>query len=142
LQETKSRTIAIAENGLAVLRAFERALAAVSFHRERMARAAVAGYTVATDIADALISAGVTARAAHALVGTAVAAAESEGRPLEERDLIQLAGNAGIESLQAPLDARASIEAKQTQGSTSPHDVRSQIDAVEAELASLAGQFA
>ena len=80
-------------------------------------------------------------RQAHALVGTAVAAAESEGRPLEERDLIQLAGNAGIESLQAPLDARASIEAKQTQGSTSPHDVRSQIDAVNAELASLARQF-
>ena len=142
LQETKSRTIAIAEDGLAVLRAFERALAAVSFDRERMARAAVAGYTVATDIADALISAGVTARAAHALVGTAVAAAESEGRALDARDLTRLAGNAGIESLQAPLDARASIEAKQTHGSTAPDDVRSQIDAVEAELASLAGQFA
>jgi argininosuccinate lyase len=142
LQETKSRTIAIAEDGLAVLRAFERALGAVSFDRERMARAAVAGYTVATDIADALISAGVTARAAHALVGTAVAAAESEGRALDARDLTRLAGSAGIESLQAPLDARASIEAKQTHGSTSPDDVRSQIEAVEAELASLAGQFA
>jgi argininosuccinate lyase len=142
LQETKSRTIAIAEDGLVVLGAFERALAAVSFNRERMARAAVNGYTVATDIADALISAGVTARAAHALVGTAVAAAESEGRPLDERDLAQLAGNAGIESLRAPLDARASIEAKQTQGSTAFGAVRCQIEAVEAELASLAGQFA
>ena len=142
LQETKSRTIAIAEDGLAVLRAFERALAAVSFDRERMALAAVAGYTVATDIADALISAGVTARAAHALVGTAVAAAESEGRALDKRDLASLAANAGIESLQAPLDARASIEAKQTGGSTSPDDVRSQIDAASAELASLARWFA
>lgn len=142
LQETKSRTIAIAEDGLAVLNAFERALGAVCFNRERMARAAASGYTVATDIADALISAGVTARAAHALVGTAVAAAESEGRPLGERDLTQLAENAGIESLQAPLDARASIEAKQTQGSTSPDDVRSQIEAIEAELASLARQIA
>jgi argininosuccinate lyase len=142
LQETKSRTIAIAEDGLAVLRAFGRALAAVSFDRERMARAAVAGYTVATDIADALISTGVTARAAHALVGTAVAAAESEGRALDERDLTRLAANAGIESLQAPLDARASIEAKQTHGSTAPGAVRSQIDAVEAELASLERPFA
>ncbi|MGC2633484.1 MAG: hypothetical protein WA215_04625, partial [Candidatus Cybelea sp.] len=110
--------------------------------RERMALAAVAGYTVATDIADALISAGVTARAAHALVGTAVAAAESEGRALDKRDLASLAANAGIESLQAPLDARASIEAKQTGGSTSPDDVRSQIDAASAELASLARWFA
>jgi argininosuccinate lyase len=142
LQETKSRTIAIAEDGLAVLRAFERAFAAVSFDRERMARAAVAGYTVATDIADALICAGVTARAAHALVGTAVAAAESEGRPLDERDLSRLARNAGIESLRAPLDALASIEAKQTCGSTSPDAVRRQIDAVSAELAGLAQEFA
>jgi argininosuccinate lyase len=141
LQETKSATIAMAEDGVAVLDAFERALAAVCFHRERMAGAAVSGYTVATDIADAMISAGVTARAAHALVGTAVAAAESEGRALDAHDLARLAGEAGIESLQAPLDARNSIEAKQTRGSTSPDDVRSQIDAVNAELASLARQF-
>ncbi|MFY9737848.1 MAG: lyase family protein, partial [Candidatus Cybelea sp.] len=142
LQETKSATVATAEDGLSVLDAFARALAAVSFDRERMARSAVAGYTVATDIADALISAGATARAAHALVGAAVAAAEAEGRVLDERDLTRLAGNAGIESLQAPLEARASVEAKQTQGSTSLADVRSQIDAVSAELASLARQLA
>jgi argininosuccinate lyase len=142
LQETKSETIAIAENGLTVLRAFERALAAVSFHHERMARAAVTGHTVATDVADALISAGVTARAAHALVGTAVATAESEGRALDARDLTRLAGNAVIESLHAPLDARSSVEAKRTEGSTSPADVRSQIDAVSAELASLARELA
>ncbi|MGA8662673.1 MAG: argininosuccinate lyase [Candidatus Cybelea sp.] len=142
LQETKSETIAIAEDGLAVLNAFERALGAVSFHHERMARAAVTGYTVATDIADALISAGVTARAAHASVGAVVATAESEGRALDARDLSRLAGNAGIESLQAPLDARASVEAKQTEGSTSPDDVRSQIEAVSAELASLARRLA
>jgi argininosuccinate lyase len=142
LQETKSETIAIAEDGLTVLRAFERALAAVSFHHEHMARAAVTGHTVATDVADALISAGVTARAAHALVGTAVATAESEGRALDARDLTRLAGNAGIESLHAPLDARSSVEAKRTEGSTSPADVRSQIDAVSAELASLARELA
>jgi argininosuccinate lyase len=142
LQETKSATIAIAEDGVAVLDAFERALAAVSFHRERMARAAAAGYTVATDVADALISAGVTARAAHALVGAAVAQAELDGRALDASDLAQLAVKAGIESLQAPLDARASIDAKQTHGSTSPDEVRSQIEAVSAELASLARQLA
>jgi argininosuccinate lyase len=84
----------------------------------------------------------VTARAAHALVGTAVATAESEGRALDARDLTRLAGNAGIESLHAPLDARSSVEAKRTEGSTSPADVRSQIDAVSAELASLARELA
>jgi len=141
LQETKAATIAIAEDGLATLEAFERAWGAVSFHRERMAQAAVAGYTVATDVADALIAKGVTARAAHALVGAAVAQAESESRALDARDLALLAAKGGIESLQAPLDACASIGAKQTDGSTSPADVRLQIDAVSTELASLARQL-
>ncbi|HLY03528.1 MAG TPA: argininosuccinate lyase [Candidatus Cybelea sp.] len=142
LQETKSLTIAIAEDGLATLNAFERAWSAVSFQRERMARAAVAGYTVATDVADALIAKGVTARAAHALVGAAVAQAESDGRALDARDLAHLAAEAGIASLQAPLDARSSIGAKQTCGSTSPDDVRAQVEAVSTELASLARQLA
>ncbi len=142
LQETKSAAIAIAEDGLATLNAFERALAAVSFDRERMARAAVAGYTVATDVADALIAKGVTARTAHALVGAVVAQAEADGRALEARDLAQLAAKAGIESLQAPLDATTSIGAKQTAGSTSPGDVHSQIDEVRTELASLEPQLA
>ncbi len=142
LQETKSAAIAIAEDGLVTLNAFERALAAVSFDRERMAQAAVAGYTVATDVADALIAKGVTARTAHALVGAAVAQAEADGRALEARDLAQLAAEAGIESLQAPLEARTSVGAKQTLGSTSPDEVRSQIDEVRAELASLERQLA
>jgi argininosuccinate lyase len=141
LQETKAATIAIAEDGLATLDAFGRAWGAVSFHRERMERVAVAGYTVATDVADALIAKGVTARAAHALVGAAVAQAESEGRELDAHDLALLAAKGGIEALQAPLDARASIGAKQTGGSTSPADVRVQIDAVSTELASLARQL-
>ena len=89
-----------------------------------------------------MIAKGVTARAAHAFVGAAVAQAESDGRALEARDLAQLAAQAGIESLQAPLDARTSIGAKQTIGSTSPDDVRSQIDSVRTELASLERQLA
>jgi argininosuccinate lyase len=142
LQETKGAAIAIAEDGLATLNAFERGWAAVSFDRERMLQAAAAGFTVATDVADALIAKGVTARAAHALVGAAVAQAEADGRALDARDLAQLAATAGIESLQAPLDARTSVGAKQTLGSTSPDDVRSQIEGVRAELASLERQFA
>ena len=45
-------------------------------------KAALDGYTVATDIADAMIAQGVPARSAHALVGAAVARAEAEQRAL------------------------------------------------------------
>jgi argininosuccinate lyase len=142
LQLTKSQTIAIVEKALGALDAFDRALAAVEFDRERVAGAAPEAYTVATDLADALIARGVTARAAHALVGSAVSQAEGERRALDSRDLAQIAATAGLESLEAPLDARASVEAKRTAGSTAPDDVRRQIAAIDTELSRIAEQLA
>lgn len=137
LQETKAQAIAIVEDALGTLAAFERALSAVGFARERMSATALDGYTVATDVADALIASGVAARAAHALVGGAVAQAESEGRPLAHSDLRLLAAQAGLERLDAPLDARASVHAKRTSGSTAPDAVHEQLASLAAELASL-----
>jgi argininosuccinate lyase len=138
LQLTKSQTIAIVEDALRVLDAFERAWPAVEFSRERMNAGALRGYTVATDVADALIAAGVTARRAHALVGAAVARAEGQERALDVRDLEQMAAEAGIASLDAPLDAAASVDAKRTAGSTSRAEVARQLDALDADLAQLA----
>ena len=46
----------------------------MTFVREKMAAVALDGYTIATDLADAMIAQGSTARAAHALVGAAVGA--------------------------------------------------------------------
>jgi argininosuccinate lyase len=135
LQETKAQVIAIAEDALATLDAFARTLRAITFVPERMNGGALEGYTIATDVADALIASGLSARAAHALVGGAVARAEREGRALDERDLASLAEQAGAADVRAPLDARASIVAKRTRGSTAPDDVREQIASLEAELA-------
>lgn len=137
LQETKAATIAIAERTLPALEAFGRAWEAVTFVRERMNAAAGGGYTVATDIGDALIARGTPARAAHALVGGAVTRAEAEGRPLDRRDLDALATAAGITPFEAPLDAFSSVAAKQTIGSTAPQQVARQLDALEGELSAL-----
>jgi argininosuccinate lyase len=142
LQVTKSQTIAIVERALAALGAFERAWEAVAFDRQRMTAAAADGYSVATDVADALIVRGVSARAAHGLVGAAVARAETAQRALDARDLAQLASEAGLAGFAAPLDARASVEAKRTSASTNPQEVGRQIAAVEAELARSAQQLA
>jgi len=134
LQETKRLAIATCERTLTALEAFERALRDTSFVRERMNSRAGDGFTVATDLADALILTGVSARDAHSLVGGVVRAAEEDGRALDERDLAALAKEAGRPSLDAPLDPHASIAAKKTRGSTAP-------DAVRAALASLAGDL-
>jgi argininosuccinate lyase len=141
LQVTKGQTIAIVEDAQRVLHAFERALESVVFERERMSSTASDGYTAATDIADALIARGVTARAAHALVGAAVARAESEARPLETGDLAQLAAGAGLASLPAPLDPPACVAAKVTLGSTAPAEVARQLASLESELESLGAQL-
>jgi argininosuccinate lyase len=131
LQETKASALSIVERSFPALVAFETAFAATSFGRERMAAAAESGFTVATDVADALIFHGETARSAHALVGAAVARAEREGRSLESSDFPSFEqGDSG-----APFSARASIEAKRTIGSTHPSDVEAQIASLEAELA-------
>ncbi len=120
LQVTKSLAIAIVEDGLAVLEAFGRALESLAFARERMEAAALDGYTVATDLADRLILHGTSPREAHARVGAEVARAESEGRALD-----------------SALDARGSVAAKRTRGSTAPDDVREQIASLARELAGL-----
>ncbi len=136
LQETKAQVIAIVEDALATLDAFARTLQGIAFVPERMEQGALEGYTIATDVADALIAAGTSARAAHAMVGAAVARAERERRALDEGDLASLADQAGTGEIRAPLDARASVLAKRTRGSTAPDDVREQIVSLESELAS------
>jgi len=137
LQQTKALTIAIVEDALDVLDAFLRAWQTVEFARERMSAGAADGYTLATDLADALIALGTPARSAHHMVGAVVARAESERRPLDPSDLARLASQIGTERLDAPLDARASVAAKRTTGSTSPSAVHEQIASLEAELAGL-----
>lgn len=134
LQQTKRLAIGVCEDALAALDALERALADTTFVAERMEARAGDGYTVATDVADALILAGVSARDAHAFVGAAVREAESHGRPLEPADLEALALRAGLSSLRAPLDPRESVAAKATSGSTSPRAVRDALDALDAQL--------
>jgi argininosuccinate lyase len=128
LQEVKAAVLRGTDRGLAALEALERALRYVRWNAAALNARAGDGYTVATDVADALIARGVAARAAHAEVGAAVARAEAAGRPLEARDLATL----GVPS--APLDAAASVSAKRTAGSTQPREVEVALRSLEAEL--------
>jgi argininosuccinate lyase len=130
LQETKAQVIRGTERGLAALAAFDRAFSLLAWNADAMQRHAGDGYVVATDLADALIARGITARRAHELVGSAVAQADAQGRPLNAHDLATIGERAGLPDFTAPLDARASIEAKRTSGSTNPDAVRLAIGAL------------
>ncbi|HET9095159.1 MAG TPA: argininosuccinate lyase, partial [Candidatus Baltobacteraceae bacterium] len=117
LQVTKRAIIGIVEQSLSGLEAFALALAHVQFNRGRMTALAGEGYTVATDVADALIAKGATAREAHAAVGAAILASERDGSALNWPD------------------ARASVQGKATAGSTQPRAVRQALDALRADIA-------
>ena len=137
LQQTKRLALQTIERGIALLGAFELSLRDLSFDRARMSAAAGTGYTVATDVADMLVSAGVDTRRAHSLVGASVAAAEAEGRDLNDVDFADLAARAGIAPFAGPLDPRDAIAMKRTTGSTSPAAVRDSLDALERRLAAV-----
>ena len=119
LQVTKGAVLAIVEQALSALDAFARALQHVHFNRGRMTALAAEGCTVATDVADALILKGATAREAHANVGASVLAHERDGAPLRWPD------------------ARESVAGKATSGSTNPGAVRESLNELRAVISSV-----
>jgi argininosuccinate lyase len=131
LQETKAQIIRGTENALAALDAFRRAFLHVHFRENVTGAHAADGYTVATDLADALIAAGGTAREAHRAVGERVLLAETQGRALGPEDLAVL----GVP--QAPVDASSSVMGKRTAGSTQPNAVAASIAATRQAIAAL-----
>jgi argininosuccinate lyase len=132
LQETKAQIVRGTEHALLALDAFARAFAHLHFNAAAMDARAGEGYTVATDLADALIASGATAREAHAAVGERVLHAERAGRPLDARDL------EAIGLSEAPLDGAASIAAKRTSGSPNPEMVAQSIAATQREIDAIA----
>jgi argininosuccinate lyase len=131
LQETKSQVLGGVTAALGAVDAFRRALGHVHFNHDAMTARAGDGYTVATDLADALILGGATAREAHRAVGERVLLAEDRGRPLDRSDAVAL----GIPD--APVDALGSVMGKRTSGSTQPDAVAASIAATRAVIASL-----
>ena len=119
LQVTKAAILAIVERGIAALQAFAQAFAGLTFDSTRMTAVAGEYYTVATDVADALIASGMTARSAHAQIGEAIRESEASGY------------------LPVWPDASASVSGKATEGSTNPNAVASSLAALETELAGL-----
>jgi argininosuccinate lyase len=132
LQTTKAQIVTGSECALAALDAFRRAFAHVHFRGETTSARAGDGYTVATDLADAVIARGATAREAHRAVGERVLLAEEQGRPLDERDREAL----GIAD--APIDALGSVLGKRTAGSTEPGAVAVAIARTREAAAALA----
>jgi len=102
------------------------------FRTERMREAAQAGFSTATDLADWLVrEAGVPFREAHHITGRAVAAAERQGKRLDELALDELVEiDARFEArVYDVLSVDASVSSRTSFGGTAPARVREAVEA-------------
>lgn len=109
----------------------------LTFRTDRMREACKAGFLNATELADYLVGRGLPFRVAHHVTGQAVAAAEREGKGLEDLTLPELqALEPRIDSdVYAVLDYAAAVRRRETPGGTGPRSVARQLEQLELWLA-------
>ena len=106
------------------------------FHRDKMRAAAPEGHATATDFAVYLVRRGVAFRDAHAAVGRAVAAAETNQTDLADLPLATLQSfcPAVDDDVFEVLTLDGSVQSRDHIGGTAPVQVRYQIQTARARL--------
>jgi argininosuccinate lyase len=110
------------------LRAFADMMPAIETKKDSMRRAALQGFSTATDLADYLVRKGIPFRDAHEIVGKSVAYGVETGKDLAEMSLEELRQfNEGIEQdVFDVLTLEGSVSARNHIGGTAPEQVRQQ----------------
>ena len=113
-------------------------VATTSFNRQRMAAAAPAGFSLATEIADYLVRKNVPFAHAHEAAGKCVAIAEGAGKELHDltdaefttahKDL-----DAGVRKV---LTVEGALAGRTTYGGTAPSELKKQFKNLEAQIKS------
>ncbi|MFD6103503.1 argininosuccinate lyase, partial [Nocardia salmonicida] len=104
----------------------------LTFHTDRMAELAPAGFTLATDIAEWMVRQGVPFRVAHEAAGACVRVAEARGVGLDELTDAEFAAvdpalTAGVREV---LTVQGSIASRNARGGTAGVRVAEQLDEV------------
>ena len=109
----------------ASLEVLARLVAHLHVRRDRIARLFAAGALGATDLAEYLVTRGVSFHAAHRVVGQLVAHCERQGRTLSECSVSELRRFSPRfdRRAKALLDPRGSVAAKRSWGGTNPTQV-------------------
>jgi len=111
----------------------------LTFHTDRMAQLAPAGFTLATDIAEWMVRQGVPFRVAHEAAGACVRAAEARGVGLEELtdDELTAVDPALTPQVREVLTVEGSIASRNARGGTAGVRVGEQLDGVRAAARAL-----
>jgi argininosuccinate lyase len=131
LQEDKEPLFDSIDTLMLVLPAVTGMIATTQFDREKMALAAPAGFSLATEIADYLAKKSVPFSVAHEAAGKCVAMCESSGRELHQlTDAEFLQANSQLDGgVRDVLTVHGSINSRTTAGGTAPALVTAQIKA-------------
>jgi argininosuccinate lyase len=107
------------------LRLVPRILDGATVHRERCRKAAGAGYSNATELADDLVGRGIPFRDAHEQAGRAVREAIARGVPLEDLPLeaLRAAAPAAEAGTAVRLTIESALSRRDAKGGTSPRRV-------------------
>ncbi|MEU5844332.1 argininosuccinate lyase [Rhodococcus sp. NPDC047139] len=113
----------------------------LTFHTERMAELAPAGFTLATDIAEWMVRQGVPFRVAHEAAGACVRVAEGRGVGLEDLTDDDLAGvdPALTPQVREVLTVEGSIASRDARGGTAGVRVAEQLGRVREAATQLRG---
>ncbi|GAA2069454.1 argininosuccinate lyase [Williamsia deligens] len=111
----------------------------LTFHPQRMADLAPAGFTLATDIAEWLVRQGVPFRVAHEVAGACVRAAEAKGVGLADLTDDEFAGISEhlTPDVRSVLTVEGSIASRSARGGTAGVRVAQQRDGLAARVDSL-----
>jgi argininosuccinate lyase len=135
-QEDKEPLIDAVATLKAALEVLREVIATAAFDQKRMERALEHGFLTATEVADYLVSKGLTFREAHGVVGQVVKYCEKQGvgfaaLSLEEWRSFSREFDEGIADCISP---RGAVEAKLSPGGTATPRVREQIAAARETL--------
>ena len=108
---------------------------------KELREACKAGFLNATELADYLVGKGLPFREAHHVTGQCVAAAESQGKGLEDLTLAEMqALEPRIEQdVYAILDYAAAVRRRETPGGTGPQSIAAQVAQLRSWLAGMSG---
>jgi argininosuccinate lyase len=142
MQEDKVSLFSSTDTLQACLEIYIKMLPHLGVNGARMRHAAASGYLNATDMADYLVGKGVAFRKAHAIAGSAVAAALGVGKELDQLSLKELQGFSNLieEDIFEHLTLEHMVGRRLSAGGTAKVQVAEAIQQAKERLAQQAAQ--
>ena len=143
LQEDKEPLFDSFDTLALVLPAVTGMVATTEFNREKMAAAAPAGYSLATEIADFLVRAHIPFSTAHEVAGKCVARAEAQGKELHElSDSEFFAIHPQLTpEIRTVLTVEGAVASRTTFGGTAPSALARQLVILKSEVTAFEANF-